>query len=215
MKEILSDMSLPTLLQEIARPDFPSPACVSSSAIIAAVASSLIEMSCGCTLDEKTCSSVHPPVSEAQGRCQKIREQLLNLAQQDIEVFEEYLAVNRASQKSLKLPQAKSISSVKLKFTLIPLKIAINSCSLLEEITSLIPLTYEKVVCDLIIAKRLLTVNIGNMLLVIQENMQELADMEKKEIFLELEKVKKKRDQLSIAIEEAWDTRKNPLPIHN
>ena len=206
-EEVLSKMKLPLLLKEIARPDFPSPACVSSSAIIGAIASALIEMSCGCTLDEVSCSPVHPYMGKAKDKCKQIREQLLYLAQQDIEVFKDYLALNRPQQaRGISLKER--LTQIGWKFTLVPLDVAHNSCLLLEEIEGLLSLAYEKIVCDLIIAQRLLSVNMDNMFLVIEENIQQVHDQDQKLILARVGFLKEKRDRLNISIQAAWERRK-------
>lgn len=205
--QILSQMVLPVLLDEIANPDFPSPACVSASAIIASIASSLIEMGCGCTLDEKSCSLVHSSVEKSQERCREIREKLLYLAQKDIEIFKDYL--------ELKKGFAGENTGIKHSFTMVPLDIARSSCLLLEEVLQLIPLGYEKIICDFIVAKGLLTVNIGNMLLVVEENIRELEEKDRVKITFQVKGIIERRDNLNLAIEEAWKIRKEKQTVYN
>lgn len=206
-EEILNKMELPLLLKEIAKPDFPSPACVSSSAILGAVASALIEMSCGCTLDEISYSPVHSYMDHAKKKCKQVREQLLYLAQQDIEIFKDYLAFNRQQQKRKTSIEQRS-RQIGWKFTVVPLDIAYNSCLLLEEVEGLIPLAYEKIVCDLIIAQRLLSINIDNMFLVIEENIKEISVKDQQIILTRLRFLNDKRDKFNLAIKEVWETRK-------
>jgi len=212
-EEILSRMELPLLLKEIARPDFPSPACVSSSAIIGSIASALIEMSCGCTLDEPSCLDVHTYMEKSRKKCRKVREQLLYLAQQDIEVFKEYLAFNRLQQVR-EITRTETLSQIGWKFTIVPLDIAHNSCLLLEEVKGLINLAYRKIVCDLIISQRLLSVNMDNMFLVIEENMQEMHFSDQRIILDRLNLLKERRDRLNIVISQLWQDRKNKELIH-
>lgn len=186
--EALADLSIRDFTARLATGD-PVPGGGSAAAVAAAVAAGLVGMVAELTLGRAEYAAFEAAAREIQGAASSLRNQLLELAQEDAEAYEAVVRARRLPQESdedRSLRRA-ALESATREATRVPLRTAQSAAQLLSLAGQVAPIGNRNAVSDAGVAADLAAAALRGALLNVRVNLPGLPEQDELRVEAERE----------------------------
>ncbi len=177
MSEPFDEQPIGAFLDALAS-NAPAPGGGSAAALAGAMAAGLVSMVCAFTIGKKQYAAIEDEVRGLHARAEALRQELQQLAAQDIEVFERLSAaykLPRTTDADAATRQA-AIQHVTRQATEVPLRVAQAAASIIPLCTALAPRVGRLIVSDIGVATVLARATVQSAILNIEINLAGLED---------------------------------------